>query len=203
LKIFNDIIQGTDEWFQKRKGKITGTVLKDIMGTPYKRSEAIYEMIGDILAEGIEDQSENPMARGNRLEPEARAMFQFERSKQVKETGITEKDGNHQIASSPDGLIGENEALEIKCMGRKNHVKFWLTNKVPDEYEWQVIQYFIVNPKLEKLYFVGYHPEITIHPMHILEVKRDSIQTKILTAEKAQLAFLTEVKSILSTIIEF
>lgn len=203
MKIFNDIIQGTDEWFQKRKGKITGTVLKDIMGTPYKRSEAIYEMIGDILAEGIEDQSENPMARGNRLEPEARAMFQFERSKQVKETGITEKDGNHQIASSPDGLIGENEALEIKCMGRKNHVKFWLTNKVPDEYEWQVIQYFIVNPKLEKLYFVGYHPEITIHPMHILEVKRDSIQTKILTAEKAQLAFLTEVKSILSTIIEF
>ena len=203
MKTFDKIIQQTDEWFQKRKGKITGTVLKDIMGTPYKRSEAIYEMIGDILAEGVEDQSENAMARGNRLEGEARAMFGFYQSKSVKETGIAEKDDNRQIASSPDGLIGENEALEIKCMGRKNHVKFWLTNKVPDEYEWQVIQYFIVNPKLEKLYFVGYHPEITIHPMHILEVKRDSIQTKILTAEKAQLAFLTEVKSILSTIIEF
>lgn len=203
MKTYDSIIQQTDEWFQKRKGKITGTVLKDIMGTPYKRGEAIYEMIGDILAEGVEDQSENPMARGNRLEPEARAMFGFYQSKSIKETGIAEKDDNRQIASSPDGLIGENEALEIKCMGRKNHVKMWLTNKVPEEYDWQVIQYFIVNSKLEKLYFVGYHPEITVHPMHVIEVKRDEILIKIQSAEKAQMAFLQEVKSILSTIIKF
>jgi len=203
MKTFDKIIQKTDEWFQKRKGKITGTVLKDIMGTPYKRTEAIYEMIGDILAEGVEDQSENPMARGNRLEPEARAMFGFYQSKSIKETGIAESDNNRQIASSPDGLIGENEALEIKCMGRKNHVKMWLTNKIPDEYEWQVIQYFVVNSKLEKLYFVGYHPEITVHPMHVIEVKREEVLSKILSAEKAQEAFLLEVKNILSTIIEF
>lgn len=203
MKTFDKIIQQTDEWFQKRKGKVTGTVLKDIMGTPYKRQEAIYEMIGDILAEGVEDPSENAMARGNRLEGEARVMFEFEMSKKVSETGIAESENNRQIANSPDGLIGENEALEIKCMGRKNHVKMWLTNSIPDDYEWQVVQYFIVNSKLEKLFFVGYHPEIKIHPMHIIIVKREEVLAKILSAEKAQQAFLMEVKSILSTIIKF
>lgn len=203
MKTFNRIEQQTDEWFQMRKGKITGTILKQIMGTPAKRQDTIYEIIGDILAEGVEDQNENPMDRGNRLESEARVMFEFERSKQVSETGFAQSDGNRQIANSPDGLIGENEALEIKCMGRKNHVKFWLTNVVPEDYIWQVVQYFIVNSKLEKLFFVGYHPEIKVHPMHIIEVTRDQMLAKILSGEKAQTAFLTEVKAILKTIIKF
>lgn len=106
------------------------------------------------------------------------------------------------IANSPDGLIGEDEAIEVKCPGGKNYVKMWLTNQVPDEYEWQVVQYFIVNEKLQKLYFVGYNPDIPVHPMHIIEVKREDIEGKIIKGREEQEKFLEEVNAILKDIIK-
>jgi len=197
-----DIVQGTDVWLHKRKGVITGTVLKSIMGTPRAKQEAIYETIAQRLTVGVDNGEENPMDRGTRLEPDAISAFEFETGKVVERIGFAESEENPLIANSPDGLIGETEAIETKCPGGKNHVKMWLTNEVPDEYEWQVVQYFVVNEKLEKLYFVGYNPDIPVHPLHIIEVKREDIKLDIVNARKSQEAFLQEVESILSTIIK-
>ena len=201
MKKYDKIEQGSDYWHQIRKGKITGTVLKGIMGTPKARQEAIYEMIAQRLTVGIGD-DENPMDRGTRLEDEAIAAFELESGKTVEKTGFCEDDEDSSIANSPDGLIGQTEAIEVKCPGGKNHVKVWLTNEVPDEYEWQVVQYFIVNEKLEKLYFVSYNPDIPVHPLHILEIKREDIKLDIANARKAQEAFLVEIEAILQTIIK-
>jgi putative phage-type endonuclease len=196
-----DIKQNTPEWLFRRRGKITGTVLKGIMGTPKARQEAIYEMIANRLTiEDVED-TENAMERGNRLEPDAIATFELETGKSVERIGFAEDDTNPFIANSPDGLIGDTEAVEAKCMGGKNHVKMWLTNKVPDEYEWQVVQYFIVNEKLEKLYFVGYNPDIPTHPLHIIEVNRETILEDIKNAKVAQKVFLGEVEDIIKKLI--
>jgi putative phage-type endonuclease len=196
--------QKSDEWFHIRNGKITGTTLKAIMGTPKARQEAIYEILAEKLTTGVESESgfENAMDRGNRLEGDAITIFEFETKKQVERIGFCENDDNTQIANSPDGLIGETEAVEAKCMGGKNHIKMWLTNKVPDEYEWQVVQYFIVNKKLEKLYFIGYNPDIPIHPLHIIEVNRETILEDIENAQKSQEQFLKEVEELLGNIIK-
>lgn len=200
----DDIEQGSSEWHHMRKGKVTGTTLKAIMGTPNARQDAIYEIIAERLTVGVDEEEnyENPMDRGIRLEPDAIAAFELETNKQVQRTGFAQDNENPLIANSPDGLIGEEEAVEAKCMGGKNHVKMWLTNKVPDEYKWQVIQYFVVNDKLKKLYFIGWRPEITVHPLHIIEVQRENIAIDIEKARKFQGAFLQEVDSILSTIIQ-
>ncbi len=200
MKKYN-IDQRTDEWHQLRKGKITGTTLKSILGTPKARQEALYEIVAERLTVGIDDE-ENAMERGNRLEPDAIAIFELETGKEVERTGFCEDDSNPMIANSPDGLIGEDEAIEIKCPGGKNYVKMWLTNEVPDEYFWQVIQYFVVNEKLEKLYFVGYNPDIPVHPMHIIEVKREDIKLDIEKARTSQEQFLEEVDNILKEIIK-
>lgn len=200
----HNIDQKTDEWHHLRKGKITGTTLKSIMGTPKARQDAIYEIIAERLTVGVEADTdyENAMDRGNRLEPDAIAQFELETGKQVERIGFAEDDTNPFIANSPDGLIGNNEAVEVKCMGGKNHVKMWLENKVPDDYKWQVIQYFVVNQTLEKLYFVGYNPDIPVHPLHIIEVTREEVLLDIENARKSQQAFLQEVDSILATIIK-
>lgn len=194
--------QRTAEWHQLRKGKITGTTLKGIMGTPKARKTALYEVLAERLTVGVDEASENAMERGLRLESDAVAMFELETDKKVELTGFCEDDTNPFIANSPDGLIGKDEAIEVKCMGGTNHIKMWLENKIPDEYEWQVVQYFVVNENLEKLYFVGYNPDIPIHPLHIIEVKREEIALDIENARKSQEAFLQEVDSILSTIIK-
>lgn len=204
MKKHNDIDQGTDAWHHIRKGKITGTTLKSIMGTPRARQEAIYEIIGERLTLGVDGDYENPMDRGIRLEPDAIAAFEFETGLCVERTGFCEDEDNEFIANSPDGLIGEDTAVEIKCMGGKNHVKMWLTNQVPDDYEWQVVQYFVVNPTLQKLYFVGYNPDIPVHPLHIIEVYRHQLDVteKLVRAREAQEKFLGEVDEILKNIIK-
>ena len=143
----HNILQGSTEWLHKRKGVVSGTVLKGIMGTPKARLEAFYEVLAERLTVGVEEDYENAMDRGLRLEPEAISLFEFETGKKVERTGICESDENPQIGNSPDGLIGDTEAIEVKCMGGKNHVKMWLTNEIPDEYVWQATQYFIVNEK--------------------------------------------------------
>ncbi len=198
----HNIEQQTEEWHHLRKGKVTGTTLKSIMGTPKAREDALYEIIAERLTVGVDMDYENPMDRGNRLEPEAIKVFEFETEKTVERTGFCEDDMNEMISNSPDGLIGEDEALEVKCMGGKNHVKMWLKDEVPDEYKWQVVQYFIVNEKLQKLYFVGYNPDIPVHPMHIIEVNRDSVASEMEKARKSQEEFLEEVNTILDKIIE-
>lgn len=197
----HQIEQRTDEWLHIRKGKITGTALKSIMGTPRARQEAIYEIIAERLTIGIDDE-ENAMERGNRLEPDAIAMFELETGKQVERIGFCEDDNNAMICNSPDGLIDETEAIEVKCMGGKNHIKMWLTDEIPDEYKWQIIQYFVVNEKLKKLYFVGYNPNIPVHQLHIIETTREENKTDIENAKKSQEAFLQEIDNILKNIIK-
>lgn len=200
----HNIEQRTDEWHHLRKGKITGTTLKAIMGTPKARQDALYEIIAERLTVGVESEGsfENPMDRGTRLEPDALAMFELETGKTVERCGFAEDDTNPMIANSPDGLIGDDEAVEAKCMGGKNHVKMWLTNRIPDEYDWQVVQYFVVNEKLRKLYFVGYNPDIPVHPLHVIEVFRDQVEEDITAAKEEQCKFLKEVDKILETIIK-
>ena len=201
MKKYNEIEQGTEDWHQIRKGKITGTTLKGIMGTPKARKTALYEILAERLTVGVDMEYENAMERGLRLESDAVAMFELEKDKKVELTGFCEDDTNPMIANSPDGLIGETEAIEVKCLGGTNHIKMWLENVIPEEYFWQVVQYFIVNEKLEKLYFVGYNPDIPIHSLHIIEVERDNILEDIKKAKVAQEMFLGEVEEIIKTLI--
>ncbi len=199
-----EVEQKSEKWFYERKGKITGTMLKSIMGTPKARQEAMYEYIAERLTVGVDMDHENAMERGNRLEPDAIAMFELEMSKKVERVGLYVKDEDSSIANSPDGNVldtDDTESVEAKCMGGKNHIKLWLTNAVPEEYEWQVAQYFIVNPKLQILWFVGFNPDITIHPLHIIKVTRGEILEKIEKGLIGQTVFLQEAEALLSTLI--
>ncbi len=209
MKIYFDLIQQTPEWFAKRKGVVTGKKLKAIVGTPKARQDALYTNIGERLTVGAMDSDENPRDRGNRLEDEARAMFEYQTGKKVLIAGLCESEGNQWMGFSPDGLIYNEaedgkyyEGIEIKCPETKNYVKGWFENKVPEEYYPQVVQNFIVNDDLEKLYFVMYHPEIPVHPMHIIEVYRGDIQGDISAYKKQELVFLMEVEKALETLIK-
>ena len=194
--------QRTPEWFFLRKGKITGTGLKSLMGTAYAKDEYFYEILAERLSTGVdEEEYENAMDRGNRLEPDAIAQFEFQTNKTVERVGFVEGD-DAMMANSPDGYIGETEAIEAKCLGGKNHVKMWLKNEIPAEYYWQVIQYFVVNPKLQTVYFVGYNPDIAMHPLHIIEVPREAVGEDIAKATKAQEEFIIKVEDKLKELVK-
>lgn len=198
------MLQKSPEWLQIKKGKISGTQLKGIMGTPKARQEAIYDIIGERLCTGINDEYESSIDRGNRLEPFAIARYEIETGSSVQKIGFCEHDNEQYMGNSPDGLVdGGKGAVEVKCPEHKNYVKYWLTNTVPDEYIWQVVQYFVINEKLEWLDFVSYNPDIPVHPIHILRVTRTELSEKIAEADTMERVFLDEINVILEKVIEF
>lgn len=169
--------QGSDAWFDFRKGKISGTHLAALYSKRGTRKLGFYETIAERLA--IEPDDENRMERGLRLEDEAAQLFAQKYGKKPEVVGVCVSDENPAIINSPDRLIKNRgkytEALEIKCLSPARHIQAVVENKVPDEYEAQKIQYFIVNPELQKLYFVFYDPRIQSVPFFVVEVTRKEL----------------------------
>ena len=182
MKTIN-VEQRTDEWFSLRQGKITGSKLNDIITRRgSKRKLGFYELMAERL--GLQEVSEETaMDRGSRLEAEARALFEAETSKKVEEVGFCISENNPNIALSPDGLILNDgkytEAVEIKCLSSSRHLQMYFERELDNAYEAQAMQYFIVNPDLDKLYFVFFDPRITVKPMFIHEINRVEVETQI------------------------
>lgn len=195
-----DIEQNTDAWYEARKGKITGSKLKDIVvkrGTG--RKVGFYELLADKLA--AEEPEENAMDRGGRLEDVAVESFATMTGKTIERVGLCVADFNEGIAVSPDGLIRNDGkytgAVEVKCLSAARHLQALIEQAVPDEYYYQVLQYFIVNEDLETLYFVFYDPRITIKPLHYLTVTRESLYDDVETYKTYQIETMAEVNRII------
>lgn len=197
MKIIN-VEQRSDEWHDYRKGKISGTMLSDLYSKRGNRKIGFYELIAEKLA--IDPDSENRMDRGIRLEDEAIELFTKTTGKKVQQVGICVHDDYPEIINSPDGLIlnGDKytEAIEIKCLGSARHLQAVIENEVPDEFEAQKIQYFIVNPDLENLYFIFYDPRVLSKPLHIIDVTREELGDLPAKYLAFQLAQINEVTAI-------
>ncbi len=171
--------ESREEWLAARRGKITGTRLKDIIvkrGTG--RKIGFYELIAERL--GVPADDENAMERGKRLESEAMERFIKETGKKVDTSLVMwQRDDNESIAISPDGFIGKTEAVEVKCLASARHIEALLTNEVPTDYEYQVLQYFIVNDKLKTLHLVFYDPRILAKDYFTIEIKRENVQEQV------------------------
>ncbi len=183
-------------WLEARRGKITGSRLADVItkrGTGYK--VGVYELIAEKL--GISADGEDERERGHRLEPEA-----IERL--IKETSIpfkTEKvlwkrEEDEDIALSPDAFTEDlTVAGEAKCLSSAKHIKALIEQKVPEDYEYQALQYFIVNERLEKLYFCFYDPRLYTKDFFYLVITREEKLEEIdeyLAYEAKLLAFVRE-----------
>ena len=94
-----------------------------------------------------------------------------------------------------DGLE-RRKLSEAKCLSSARHIEAWLTKKIPDEYEMQVIQYFIVNESLEKLYFVFFDPRMP-KDFFYFTVNRADVQEQVddyLALERSVLAEITAIE---------
>jgi len=195
-----DVQQRTEAWLDERRGKITGTKLKDIVvkrGTGKKIG--FYELIADRLSIPTD---EDPMARGVRLEEEAVKRFEKETGKKVEQVGFCVRDDNENISVSPDGLIKSGdvykEHIEIKCISSAKHLQAYFEQEIPKDHEMQVIQNFIVNDDLETLYFIFYDPRVTVLDFHVIEVKRADIEEDIKKYHQYQVDVLNEIEELVS-----
>lgn len=77
------------------------------------------------------------MSQGNILEEYARPAFTLETGLDVRQVGFITDDAE-RVGCSPDGLIGENCGLEIKCPRLETHLGYILAGALPKDYIAQV-----------------------------------------------------------------
>ena len=117
------LIQGSDEWFAVRMGKITASKLGDLMRvTKYGESTYKTRLRMELAIERLTGKSASPnfmnqaMKDGVEREPDARKLFEAITGKEVAECGSFDHPDIVNTSASPDGLIrGEDAVLELKC----------------------------------------------------------------------------------------
>lgn len=195
-----DLPQNTPEWLDYRLGKISGTILGDVYSKRGGRKIGFYQLIADKL--GLPPDEENRMDRGLRLEEEAAGLYAGISGKELTQVGICVSSFSPEVINSPDRLIMNrdtgfyDEAVEIKCLSPARHLQAVIEDKIPGEFESQVMQYFIVNDELKVLHVVFYDPRVIAKSLHVVDVFRSSVEDKIGFFKKWQLDTLAEIDKI-------
>lgn len=137
MKIYDKIEQGSPEWFALRLGKLTGSDAQAIATSGKGLETLAYKKVAERMTGKTEEQYTNEdMARGNELEALARNTYELETGKIVKRIGFAEFDEN--IGSSPDGLVGEDGMIEVKCKNDPLFVKYMYERKIESAHNWQI-----------------------------------------------------------------
>ncbi len=145
--IIHKFEQGTEEWFKCRLGKLTASTAQAI-ATKGKGLETLaFEKVAELMTGKVKNSYTNEdIERGHELENIARGMYEIETGNTVEQVGFVELD--EYTGASPDGFVGEDGLLEIKCKNDPNFVKYLYTKEIEPEYVWQMnMQMFITERK--------------------------------------------------------
>jgi len=133
--------QGTDEWFAARLGKVTASRAADVMTK--KGSAARANLSAQLVLERLtntkgESFSSAAMQWGVDQEPFARAAYEAHSGVWVDTVGFVQHPTIERAGASPDGLVGHDGLVEIKCPNTATMIDTLLTGKVPGNYATQM-----------------------------------------------------------------
>ena len=138
------IEQRSDQWFAARIGKVTASKVADVIAktqSGYAASRANY--MAQLVCERLTGQREEffisgAMQHGTDTEPLARAAYESRYDVLVDEVGFVPHPSIEMAGASPDGLVGDDGLLEIKCPNTATHIDTLLTQTVPSKYNTQM-----------------------------------------------------------------
>ncbi len=187
--VYEDLIQGSEEWEQTRLGRATASQASNILTPTGKLSVSRIKYARKLgrecrLSDPMEFQGNKFTDWGNDHENEARERFEEITGIDVTEVGFcTREDGI--IGCSPDGLIGfvkdifgeshYEAGLEIKCPTVDKHAEYLIEGVLPSEYNLQV-HWSMATTGLNAWWFMSYFPET--NPL-IIKVERDEFTDKV------------------------
>ena len=179
-----DCVQGTPEWFAARCGIPSASNFDKIItttGTPSKQAQKyMYQLAAERVTGRTEESYTNAtMERGKETEAEARNFYEMLYDVKIEQVGVCYPDAKKLCAASPDGLIGKDGLIEIKCPLAYAAVTYLLEDGLPTDYFQQVQgQLYVTGRKWVD--FLSYYPGIK--PM-IYRVTRDEKFLKALSVE--------------------
>ena len=202
MNIIESMEQGSQEWLELRLGKVTASKFKDVMtnGRGNKPSATAKTYMIKLVAEVLRGESlpffeSDAMKWGTETEPQARAMYELKNDVEVKEVAFVEL--NEFVGVSPDGLVGDEGLLEIKCPNTETQIKRFLDDVgLPGDYEAQVQGQLWVTGR-QWCDFVSFDPRIDVEASYIqTRVYRD--EEYIAKLEEKVSIFVEEMKSMIN-----
>lgn len=201
------IEQGTEAWFESRRGKVTASRLSDVLATiktgeaatrANYRAELIAERLTGRTVEFFKNAS---MQWGTDCEPLARAAYEAETGDLVTTVGLIDHPSIAMAGASPDGLVLEDGTLEIKCPNTSTHINTLVSGKAPSQYVHQM-QWQMACTGRKWCDFVSFDPRMPDHlQLFIKRVPRD--EEIISKAEAEVLKFLAEVDAVILKLNEY
>lgn len=193
------VIQGSEAWFAQRLGRVTASRLVDVLakaksGESTSRANYRAELVAERLTgKAAESFGNAAMKWGTDCEPLARAAYEAEFGVLVDEVGMVPHPSIEWSGASPDGLVGKDGLLEIKCPSTKTHIDTLLSGKAPAQYVPQM-QWQIACTGRAWCDFVSFDPRMPVDmQVFITRVMRDDDLVDAYEAEVVK--FLAEVDS--------
>lgn len=191
--------QRTDEWFAARLGKVTASRVADVIATTktgYSASRANYMaqlVVERMTGKQTESYTNAAMEWGTNTEPLARAAYEAEKGLLVDEIGLVDHPSIPMSGASPDGLVGNDGLIEIKCPNTATHIENLLSKSVDKKYITQM-QWQMACTGRKWCDFVSFDPRMGEGlQMVVIRVDRDEDYIQMLETEIKK--FLGEVES--------
>lgn len=193
----NEIEQRSELWFAARLGKVTASRVADVMAktkTGYSTSrdnymaELIIERFTKTKGESFTSAS---LQWGIDQEPFARAAYEASNGVLVSETGFVPHPTIKDAGASPDGLVGDDGLVEIKCPNTNTHFETWITGNIKSSYISQM-QFQMACTGRQWCDFVSFDPRLPQKGQ--LFIKRINRDDKFIAEMESEITkFLTEL----------
>lgn len=203
MPLIEDLEQRTPEWLKMRIGMATGSRIADVMavrkrgeGELESRRRYKYDLVIESLTGLTADTYvSTAMEWGTENEPLARAAYEMANDVEVELVGFAIHDKINRFGASPDGLVGANGLIEIKCPNTATHIDYLLNGVVPTEYQPQMLAEMACTNR-QWCDFVSFDPRLPKkHRLFVRRFHRD--EKRIAEMEKAVEQFLVEVDELL------
>lgn len=202
-----EIEQGSATWFEMRRGKVTASKIADVMSKGKGSAEpaALRNYRAQIVCERLtgtveESYCNGAMQRGTELEPLARECYEFMTGYTVDQVAFVDHHTIPMCGASPDGHIGDDGMVEIKCPNSANHIDYLLGGKPPAQYVPQM-QWQMACTGRKWVDFCSYDPRLP-EELQLFVVRLNRDEEMIKNMEAAVIAFNKSVDEMIDKLKE-
>jgi len=177
-----DVEQGSPEWLEARRGKVTSSMFAAATAKGEGKTKHTY--LCKLLAERltgnlVENYTNSKFDWGKEQEPAAAAMYSFETGLEITKVGFVKHDDN--IGCSPDRLVGNQGMVQFKCPDSHTHISYILKKTTPTTYMKQIQGEMWCCGRMWSD-FVSFDPRNPYKDIFIIRVHRDEEFIKKLAA---------------------
>lgn len=197
--------QRSADWFQARLGVVTASRVADVVaktksGPSASRANYMAQLICERLTNQPQASYTSPaMLWGVEQEPAARAAYEAQTGSLVSECGLILHPTIPDAGASPDGLIGDDGLVEIKCPETATHLETVLGGGIPARYRTQMLWQMACTGR-DWCDFASYDPRLSPGlRLHVARVEADP--KEIAALEKEVVAFLDEMQDKIAKLI--